>query len=50
MLVSPHGSFLLGAAGFLWTHAIVLIAWVFFRARSLGDALTIITGGRISAS
>jgi alginate O-acetyltransferase complex protein AlgI len=46
ILGSPRGSFLLGAAGFLWANAIVLVAWAFFRARSLDDALTIIAGMR----
>jgi len=41
---SPRSSFLLGLAGFFWTNAIVLIAWAFFRARSLDDAISIITG------
>ncbi|WP_026608284.1 MBOAT family O-acyltransferase [Methylocapsa acidiphila] len=36
------GGLFLGAAGFLWTSAIVLVGWVFFRANSLADALWII--------
>lgn len=43
---SPRGKFLLQTAGFLWTATIVLIAWTFFRARSVGDAFTIISGMR----
>ncbi len=43
---SPRSSFLLGFAGFFWSNAIVLIAWAFFRARSLDDALFVISGMR----
>lgn len=41
--VSPAGTWALGLFGFIWTSAIVLVAWVFFRARSLDDSLWIIS-------
>jgi alginate O-acetyltransferase complex protein AlgI len=34
--------FLIGVVGFLATNAIVLVAWVFFRSQSIGDAIWII--------
>jgi alginate O-acetyltransferase complex protein AlgI len=33
---------LIGTAGFVWTNVIVLVAWVFFRARTFDDALFIL--------
>jgi D-alanyl-lipoteichoic acid acyltransferase DltB (MBOAT superfamily) len=40
---STGGGFLFGLTGFLWTTAIVFIAWVFFRARTFDDAIWIIS-------
>jgi alginate O-acetyltransferase complex protein AlgI len=41
-LGTPRTLLLIGAVGFVWTNVIVLVAWVFFRARSLDDALWIL--------
>jgi alginate O-acetyltransferase complex protein AlgI len=41
-LVSRHALFFYGVVGFFSTNVIVLVAWVFFRARSFDDATFII--------
>jgi alginate O-acetyltransferase complex protein AlgI len=41
---SPRSTFLLGAAGLLWTNTVVLVGCALFRARSFADALTVVTG------
>lgn len=46
LLAMPGAGLVLGVAGFLWTNAIVLAAWVFFRAGSLDQALSILSGMR----
>lgn len=46
LLGSAKGRFLLGLVGFIWTSTVVLVAWVFFRAASLDDALWIIANMR----